>query len=92
MNINFRDKNLIPVWQKLQHGERLSLEDGLVLFRTNDLISLGRFASCNESQRMLKTTNGHSVARMTVKPMLLTLALLGITNIIHLPYFVKYSI
>ncbi|MDI6766791.1 MAG: hypothetical protein QME52_08225 [Bacteroidota bacterium] len=90
MSINFRDKSLIPIWQKLQRGERLLLEDGLVLFKTNDLIALGRFASCNESQRMLKTTNGHSVARMTVKPMLLALVLLAITNIIYLPYFVKY--
>ncbi len=51
MIINFRDKYLLPIWQKLQHGERLSLEDGLVLFKTNDLIALGKMASFVQQQK-----------------------------------------
>ncbi len=42
--INFRDKNLIPVWEKIQKGERLMLEDGVAMFNTPDIISLGKMA------------------------------------------------
>lgn len=51
MPLNFRDKNLIPIWGKIHHGERLSLEDGLVLFNTNDLISLGKMANYIQQQK-----------------------------------------
>jgi aminodeoxyfutalosine synthase len=51
MIINFRDKQLIPIWQKLQQGERLSLEDGLILFNTNDLLGLGKMASFVQQQK-----------------------------------------
>jgi aminodeoxyfutalosine synthase len=42
--ISFHDKSLVPVWQKVRHGERLTLEDGLTLYGTRDLISLGKMA------------------------------------------------
>ncbi|RCK74004.1 MAG: hypothetical protein IGBAC_2151 [Ignavibacteriae bacterium] len=45
MEILFRDKSLIPIWNKLLNGERLTFDDGLALFRTNDLISLGKMAN-----------------------------------------------
>jgi len=51
MIINFLDTNLHSIWSKLQHGERLSLKDGLVLFNTNDLISLGKMASFVQQQK-----------------------------------------
>lgn len=51
MIIIFRDKSLIPIWQKVQQGERLSLEDGLILFNTNDLISLGKMAHYVQQQK-----------------------------------------
>jgi len=44
MNFNPRDKSLLPIWDKVRHGQRLSLEDGLVLYNTHDLISLGQMA------------------------------------------------
>jgi len=44
MIMNFRDTRLEPIWQKVQSGERLSLEDGLALYATNDLIGLGKMA------------------------------------------------
>lgn len=49
--ITFRDKNLIPIWEKIQKGQRLSLEDGLTLFKTPDLISLGRMAYHVQQQK-----------------------------------------
>jgi aminodeoxyfutalosine synthase len=51
VKINFRDKKLIPIWQKLQRGERLSLDDGLILYKTNDLISLGKMAQYVQRQK-----------------------------------------
>lgn len=54
--INIKDKSLSPVWQKLQNGERLSLADGFVLYRTNDLISLGKMA-----QYVCRQKNGDAV-------------------------------
>jgi aminodeoxyfutalosine synthase len=45
MEMNFRDRRLTPIWDKIQDGARLSLDEGLVLFRTSDLIALGKMAS-----------------------------------------------
>lgn len=42
--IHFRDKNLLPIWYKIQNGERLSLEDGVTMFESNDVISIGKMA------------------------------------------------
>jgi len=43
-NLNFRDRALIPVWAKVERGERLTLEDGLALYRTRDIPTLGKMA------------------------------------------------
>lgn len=43
-DISVRDRNLIPVLGKLEAGERLALEDGVRLYATQDLISLGKMA------------------------------------------------
>jgi aminodeoxyfutalosine synthase len=40
----FRDRRLIPIWQRVQRGERLNFEDGMTLYTTRDFISLGRMA------------------------------------------------
>lgn len=42
--INFRDKNLIPIWEKVQKGEELTFEDGIKLYNSSDLISIGKMA------------------------------------------------
>jgi aminodeoxyfutalosine synthase len=39
------DPALLPLAEKLEGGERLSFEDGVALFRTRDLQSLGRLAN-----------------------------------------------
>ncbi len=49
--MNFRDAQLPLIWEKIRHGERLSLEDGLALYRTDDLISVGKMANFVQQQR-----------------------------------------
>jgi aminodeoxyfutalosine synthase len=49
--IHFLDANLVPIWDKVQRGERLGLEDGLTMFRTNDVISLGKMAHFVQKER-----------------------------------------
>jgi len=43
-SIHFRDKTLSPIWDKIQNGTRLSLQDGLMLFNSQDVISIGKMA------------------------------------------------
>jgi aminodeoxyfutalosine synthase len=42
--IGFRDRSLIPLWEKVQAGERLSFDDGLRIFQTDDFAAVGRMA------------------------------------------------
>jgi aminodeoxyfutalosine synthase len=49
--ISFRDNSLIPIWRKIQRGERLTLEDGLSLYKTPDLLSLGKMALFVQQQK-----------------------------------------
>ena len=50
-SIYFRDKALIPIWEKVVQGKRLTLEDGLTAYRTHDLLSLGKMAYFVQRQR-----------------------------------------
>jgi aminodeoxyfutalosine synthase len=45
MQITFEDRRLEPIREKVEAGTRLSFEDGLTLFRTNDLLALGYLAN-----------------------------------------------
>src|SRR5437870_13530463 len=47
----FRDSRLSPLWDKVRAGQRLSREDGLLLFETEDLNGLGRMADSAKSRR-----------------------------------------
>jgi aminodeoxyfutalosine synthase len=47
----FRDPRLHPIWDKVRAGQRLSREDGLLLFDTEDLHGLGRMADFAKSRR-----------------------------------------
>ncbi|HUN67082.1 MAG TPA: aminofutalosine synthase MqnE [Bacteroidota bacterium] len=51
MTINFKDTGLMPVWEKIRRGERCTLEDGLTLYRSNDLISIGKMAHFVQQQK-----------------------------------------
>ncbi len=44
IDIHFRDTSLIPIWSKVQRGDRLTFDDGLTMYKTPDLISLGKMA------------------------------------------------
>ncbi|HTX19267.1 MAG TPA: aminofutalosine synthase MqnE [Bacteroidota bacterium] len=50
-DINFRDRTLFPIWDKIQNGERLSLEDGVRLFDSQDLIAIGKMAHAVQQQK-----------------------------------------
>ena len=49
--MHIRDRNLIPVWEKLERGERLTLEDGLTMYASGDLIGLGAMAGAMQKER-----------------------------------------
>jgi len=51
LNINFRDSLLVPIWNKIQSGERLSLADGVTIFQSNDLIAIGKMAHAVQQQK-----------------------------------------
>jgi aminodeoxyfutalosine synthase len=40
----FKDRNLQAVWEKVRSGARVTRDEALELFRTEDLIGLGRIA------------------------------------------------
>lgn len=50
-DIHFRDASLVPVWQKVLRGERLTLEDGMTMYRTRDVLSLGKMAHFVQQQK-----------------------------------------
>ncbi|MEK9138871.1 MAG: aminofutalosine synthase MqnE, partial [Bacteroidota bacterium] len=47
----FRDRRLIPIWSRVQRGERLTLEDGLTMYKTPDFLSLGKMAHHVQQQK-----------------------------------------
>ncbi len=65
-SIHFRDKNLFPIWDKVQNGQRLSLEDGLTMFASNDLISIGKMA--NAVQQMKSGDAVYYVVNQKIEP------------------------
>ena len=43
--VNFIDDELLPIHDKVVAGERLTYDDGVLLFRTRDLLGLGMLAN-----------------------------------------------
>jgi len=62
----FKDSSLEPIWQKVRSGERLSKEDGLVLFKSHDLIGVGRMA--NEVARAKSGDSVYFVLNRKLEP------------------------
>ncbi|MEP6743741.1 MAG: aminofutalosine synthase MqnE [bacterium] len=55
--MNFsHDENLVAVAQKVAEGQRLTFEDGVALFATNDLPSLGKLADSVRRRKHGRTT------------------------------------
>jgi len=44
-DIFFKDKQLQSIWDKIQKGDRLTFDDGKILFKTQDILSLGKMAN-----------------------------------------------
>ena len=42
--IMFSDADLMPIWDKVRGGKRLSFDDGLTMYRTEDFPALGKMA------------------------------------------------
>lgn len=42
--INFKYNNLIPIWEKVLSGKELTFEDGIALYNSPDLLSIGKMA------------------------------------------------
>ena len=66
MDIHFRDQKLVPLWEKIKKGERLTLDDGLALFRTDDLIALGKIAA--EVQRRVNGDVVYFAVNQKIEP------------------------
>ncbi len=49
--IAFFDRRLIPVWEKVRAGDRLSLEDGVRLLETTDIAAVGKIADHAKRQK-----------------------------------------
>jgi aminodeoxyfutalosine synthase len=55
--MNFsHDENLVAIAQKLEAGQRLTFEDGVALFATNDLPALGKLADSVRRRKHGRTT------------------------------------
>jgi aminodeoxyfutalosine synthase len=48
--IQFQDETLIPMWERVLAGERLSADDGLRIFETGDFAAVGRMADFKKRQ------------------------------------------
>ena len=49
--MHFADSRLQPIWAKVTEGRRLSREDGLTLFESEDLLGVGHMANAVKSRR-----------------------------------------
>ena len=63
MSITVSDPRLVPLAEKVEAGERLSVDDGLLLFETSDLLGVGAMANAANrrlnSDRVLFSANQH---------------------------------
>ncbi len=50
--MRFADSRLASIWDKVRAGERLTRDDGLTLFDSDDLLGIGRMADHVKSQRV----------------------------------------
>ncbi len=44
-NPSIEDRNLKPIFEKVEAGDRLSFEDGVKMFRSPDILALGHMAN-----------------------------------------------
>lgn len=58
------DPKLEPIIEKVQHGERLTLEDGLTLYQSPDLLTIGQLA--NQVNTKLNEDRVYFIENMTI--------------------------
>lgn len=61
-----KDPNLLPIMEKVAKGERLTLEDGLTLYHSNDLLTIGQMA--DEVNRRLNGDDVYFIENMYINP------------------------
>ena len=62
MKVQFADSGLVPIAEKIEAQERLSFEDGTLLYRTSDLLGVGYLAN-RMRERMHGDTTWFNVNR-----------------------------
>ncbi|RXJ01835.1 aminofutalosine synthase MqnE [Anaerobacillus alkaliphilus] len=66
MSIITLDKQMQEIAEKIQHGQRLSIEDGLYLFETPDLLSVAQLA--NQVNEKKNGNNVYFIENMYINP------------------------
>ncbi len=66
LTINSRDKSLQAVADKVKNGERLSIQDGLALYESNDLLTIGQLADYVNQQK--NGDNVYFIQNMYINP------------------------
>lgn len=66
MSTLISDKKMQEIWDKIHHGERLSIEDGLYLFETPDLLSVAQMA--NKVNEKKNGNNVYFIENMYINP------------------------
>ncbi|MED4584196.1 aminofutalosine synthase MqnE [Brevibacillus choshinensis] len=64
--ITIQDKSLAGIAEKVQHGERLTLEDGVTLFNSHDLLTIGQLANLVNQRK--NGNNVYFVQNMYINP------------------------
>jgi len=64
--LTFRDNSLVPIWEKVRSGTRLTKDDGLALYASDDLIAMGRMA--NEVARAKSGDSVYFVLNRKLEP------------------------
>ncbi|QRG66842.1 aminofutalosine synthase MqnE [Brevibacillus choshinensis] len=61
-----QDKSLAAIAEKVEHGERLTLEDGVTLFNSHDLLTIGQLANIVNQRK--NGNNVYFVQNMYINP------------------------
>ncbi|HEY4643418.1 MAG TPA: CofH family radical SAM protein, partial [Bacteroidota bacterium] len=64
--IRFCDERLLPIWEKILSGERLTLDDGIAMYASRDLLSVGKMA--HAVQRMKSGDAVYFVLNQKIEP------------------------
>lgn len=66
MAIITQDTRIHDIAEKIRHGERLSIEDGLFLYETNDILSVAQLA--NEANLQKNGDRVYFIENMYINP------------------------